>query len=75
MRNSRYYYDKYKNATHQMFEIDVLRRLSDTNKLSGAFDSFVYSCYYVYLIYKCNFIMKRLHKALSKERLVNTKEY
>lgn len=37
MRNSRYYYDKYKNATHQMFETDVLRILSNTNKLSGAF--------------------------------------
>ena len=72
MRNSKYYYDKYKYTTHQMFEVDILRRLSYSNNLSGVFDLFVYSCYYVYLICKCNFIMKRLHKALSKERQVNT---
>lgn len=71
MRNSKYYYDKYKYTTHQMFEVDILRRLSYSNNLSGVFDWFVYSCYYVYLIYKCNFIIKRLHKTLSKERLVN----
>lgn len=68
MRNSKYYCDKYKYTTHQMFEVDILRRLSYSNNLSGVFDWFVYSCYSVYLICKCNFIMKRLHKALSKER-------
>ena len=67
MRNSRYYYDELEHISKQILVVDCIRRVSDKNTLSGAFNAFVYSCWYVCLICKCKFIIRRFNKVLIKE--------
>lgn len=59
--------DELEHISKQILVVDCIRRVSDKNTLSGAFNAFVYSCWYVCLICKCKFIIRRFNKVLIKE--------